>query len=289
MPNCNIIDPLVTPYIDGELSTADRDRVAQHLRVCRACHSRVAAEESVRTLIHARRSALSAACAPEPLRAKCAEIAGARGVRAEGAPASLTEARVDSAPADAGRSSRATIARTLGWKRATPPATWRSRLTHAALAASLVLVVGGAFVYQITDKSTRVMAAELTADHVKCFAMSNLFGTRDAPAAVEASMVSRFGWEMRLPDEPARAGLELIGGRPCLYGEGKVAHIMYRHRGRPMSLFMLPNANRSRELIEVFGHQAAIWCVGSRTFVLISREPKHEVEQMAAFVQASLR
>jgi hypothetical protein len=56
-----------------------------------------------------------------------------------------------------------------------------------------------------------------------------------------------------------------------------------------VSLFMLPNASRSRELVEVLGHQAAIWCVGNRTFVLVSREPKRDVEQMASFVQASLR
>ena len=158
-----------------------------------------------------------------------------------------------------------------------------------ALAASLVVVVGGAFVYQITDKSARVMAAELAADHVKCFAMNSLLHTHDAAAAVESSMIASFGWRMQLPDEPARAGLELVGARPCLYGEGKIAHIMYRHQGQPVSLFMLPNASRSRELVEVLGHQAAIWCVGNRTFVLISREPKREVEQMASFVQASLR
>jgi hypothetical protein len=102
-------------------------------------------------------------------------------------------------------------------------------------------------------------------------------------------MFSSFGWLPHLPEQPERAGLELVGARPCLYAEGKIAHIMYRHQGRPVSIFMLPNATRSRELVEVLGHQAAIWCVGNRTFVLIAREPKREVEQMASFVQASLR
>jgi hypothetical protein len=84
------------------------------------------------------------------------------------------------------------------------------------------------------------------------------------------------------------AGLHLVGSRPCLYGEGRIAHIMYRHEGRPVSLFMLPNSSRSRELVEVLGHQAAIWCVGNRTFVLVAREPRREVERLASFVQASL-
>ena len=36
---------------------------------------------------------------------------------------------------------------------------WRARLVPLALAATLVLVVGGAFLYQATDQSARLMAA----------------------------------------------------------------------------------------------------------------------------------
>ena len=38
----------------------------------------------------------------------------------------------------------------------------------------------------------------------------------------------------------------------------------------------------------MLGHEAAIWCVGDRTFVLVAREPRADVERMASFVQASL-
>ncbi len=37
------------------------------------------------------------------------------------------------------------------------------------------------------------------------------------------------------------------------------------------------------------GHEAAVWSVGKRTFVLIAREPRQDVERLASFVQASLR
>jgi hypothetical protein len=158
-----------------------------------------------------------------------------------------------------------------------------------ALAASLVVLVGGAFTYQATARSERVMAAELAADHVRCFAMNRLLGGREDVRAVESSMMSGFNWRVHLPDDPARAQLELVGARPCLYGEGKIAHIMYRHDGRPVSLFMLPDTTRARAIIEVLGHEAAIWCTGSRTFVLVAREPKHDVEQLASFVQEGLR
>jgi hypothetical protein len=165
---------------------------------------------------------------------------------------------------------------------------WTARLAPYALAASLVTVVGGAFLYQATKRSTRIMAAELAADHVKCFAMNAALGTRQAPSAVESTMLSSFDWRMHLPADPSRAGLELVGARPCLYGEGKIAHIMYRHQGRPVSLFMLPGTERAQGLVEVLGHEAAIWCVNDRTFVLVSREPKQDVERLAAFVQSSL-
>ena len=94
---------------------------------------------------------------------------------------------------------------------------------------------------------------------------------------------------MRLPANAASAGLELVGSRQCIYGEGKIAHIMYRHAGHPVSLFMLPRAERAEELVEVLGHEAKIWCVGNRTFVLVAGEPRADVERIASFVQAALR
>ena len=156
------------------------------------------------------------------------------------------------------------------------------------MAASLVTVVGGAFLYQATQRSARVMAAELAADHIKCFALNTALGTHEKASAVETAMLASFDWRMHLPADPSRAGLELVGARPCLYGEGRIAHIMYRHDGRPVSLFMLPNTERTQGLVKVLGHEAAIWCANNRTFVLVSREPKQDVERLAAFVQSSL-
>jgi hypothetical protein len=113
--------------------------------------------------------------------------------------------------------------------------------------------------------------------------------TKDSPDAVESSLASGFNWNMHLPDDAEREGLELVGSRPCLYGEGKVAHIMFRHNGRPVSLFMLPRSQRPDQLVKVLGHEAAIWSVGDRTFVLVAREGRSEVERMAAFIHAAIQ
>jgi anti-sigma factor RsiW len=252
-PNCQSIDPLVTPYVDGNIDDSDRDLVDRHLGACSPCRGRVHAEQAVHRLLCTQRSALRGDAVPPALRARCAVL---------------------------GRPATAAFRTPI----------WKSRATRFAVAAALVLVVAGAFVFEATERSTRVLAAELTADHMKCFRVINSgLGTHQGPAAVESSMVAYFDWPMHLPEHADRAGLELVGARRCVYGEGVMAHIMYRHNGDPVSIFMLPRGARPRELIEVMGHQAAIWSVGNRTFVLIAREPRAEVERMASFVDTAFR
>ena len=250
MTDCNQIDSLITPYVDDDISPATRDVVDRHLRDCRVCRGRVHAEQAVQALIRARRPALKAGVSPPLLRVRCASLSS----------------------------------------QAASSAVWRVRLLPFALAASLVVIVAGAFLFELTEWSTRVLAAELTADHLKCFrVLNNVLNTRQTSGAVEASMASGFDWPMRLPEHAERIGLELVGARPCLYAEGLVAHIMYRHNGSPVSLFMLPRGTRAEEAVEVMGHQTKIWSVGGRTFVLIASEPRAEVERITAFVQAALR
>ena len=284
MRSCESIDPLVTPYIDRELPDEDRQAVDRHLRACPPCYSRVVAEQAVRDLVHARQPELNKREAPPSLHARCAALTiGLTADRdRDGVVKPAVRAQVVPLPLPA----KAGPPPTGGPRSARPG--WTARLAPFALAASLVAVVGGAFLYQATKRSTRVMAAELAADHVKCFAMNAVLGTRQAPSAVESTMLSSFDWRMHLPADPSRAGLELVGARPCLYGEGKIAHIMYRHQGRPVSLFMLPSTERAQGLVDVLGHEAAIWCVNDRTFVLVSRGPKEDVERLAAYVRSSL-
>ena len=255
MSDCKKLEPSLTSYVDGELAAAERPQVEHHLSKCPPCHARVAAERAVRALIHARKADLGAERASDLLRSRCR-------ARAAGEPA----------------------------HRRVGVAAWvRSGLAPMALAASLVLVVGGAFVYQATLASPRLLAAELAADHVKCFGMNAVLGTHESTESVESAMLGGFGWRAHMPERFERMGLTLVGSRPCLYGGGKIAHLMYQHDGHPVSIFMLPKVVRAEELIDVLGYEAAVWSAGGRTFVLIAREPKAEVEQMAAVAHAALQ
>ena len=272
MSKCTSIDPLVTPYVDSELPAAERTLVDEHLNRCPPCHSRVAAEAAVRDLLRARQPGLSAERAPARLRAQCTELANRKG-----------DASADRLRPGVPRSSPARAIRRW-WA-----APWRLRGAPLALTTSLVLLVGGAFLYLATRYSARLLAAELCADHMTCFAANNLLGTHEAPAAVESSMLSAFGWRLRLPGQFDASGLELVGARRCLYGEGKVAHLMYRDQGRPVSIYMLPKSVRPEELVEILGHEVAIWSSGDRTFVLITRGSRDEAAHMASFVKGALQ
>ncbi|HJZ70376.1 MAG TPA: zf-HC2 domain-containing protein [Vicinamibacterales bacterium] len=297
MHNCDALDSLVTPFIDGELPDPDRRAVEEHLRACPPCHSRVSAERAVHDLLRARRDTLCRTEAPDALHLRCAAL-----VHESIAPRT-GKATAENAASHFSRNQnlepgtktlrtenpRTENPRTPNPELRTPnPVFFPRRFAPLAMAASLVIVVGGAFVYQATDKSARVMAAELVADHAKCFALNSALGTFQSASVVEQNMGAAFNWNFHLPKEPVREGLELVGARLCMYGKGKIAHIMYRHQGSPVSVFMLPKTMRTQEFVEVLGHEAAIWCADNRTFVVVAGEPRPNVEQIAAFMQASL-
>lgn len=263
MPECSHIDALVTPFVDNALPDGEREAVTRHLTACPACQAKVAVERSIRALMRARRADLTPP-APADLKSRCAAFRSRQ-----------TAPVVDFA---AGRST----------SRVAAFSAWRARVAPYALAASLLLAVTGAFIYQATRSSSRVLAAELALDHEKCFRLNALLGTDHTPESVEAAMADGFDWHMSLPDLSAE-DVRLIGSRPCLYGEGKTAHIMYRHNGQPVSLFMLPRESRQDELVTILGHQARIWSAGDRTFVLVANESAPEMERMTALVRTTLR
>jgi anti-sigma factor RsiW len=151
-----------------------------------------------------------------------------------------------------------------------------------SLAATLVLAVAGVFIYGSFDRGVRAFAAQLALDHVKCFAVEPR-GPGDA-AALSSRWQQSHGWALAVP--PPRGALELLGVRLCLSSEGRTAHIMYRHRGRPLSVFVAQDARRRPRELEVMGHQAIIWSQGDQTFAVVGREPLDEMERVAKYVKS---
>jgi anti-sigma factor RsiW len=240
MPSCREIDPLFAPFIDGEATAEQRAIVDAHLRACPKCRHQTALQSAVRETVRAK---LCRPCAPEELRTRCRAAASAR------------------------------------WAMG-PFGTTRSTLLSLSMAAALLLVVGGVLLYVLTGLSPTVLAAQLTLDHVTCFAVHG----GEAPVDVRASEAQyelAYGGDIRLP-RAAIAGLELVNLRRCFCAEGAAAHAMYRLHGRPVSLYVIPDANRGRASMDVFGHDAVMWSNGNATYVLVSREPRATLEALAA-------
>lgn len=148
-----------------------------------------------------------------------------------------------------------------------------------AAAASLALL----FWFGRTDAGTPVLAAQLTLDHVKCsrFGSPRVTGS---PEQLAVGWQERHGWPIRVPAAPD-GRTRLSGVRRCASSDGTTAHVMYTREGRPVSLFIARDSGRRPRVLDVFGHEAVIWSAGDRTYVLVGRESRADMEALAARIK----
>jgi anti-sigma factor RsiW len=160
-----------------------------------------------------------------------------------------------------------------------------------SVAATLVLAVSGAFVFGLND-NVEAVAAQLTLDHMRCFQLAP-----ERLTHVDATVAGRLwaaghGWTLDVPPSSPPAQLELLGVRRCVTTSGSTAHILYRWRGEPLSVFVLPHALRHREdvdqIIRNFGHEAVIWSAGDRTYVVLSHAPV-DVAPVVSYFKTQVR
>jgi anti-sigma factor RsiW len=236
MTHCRDIDTLITRYVDEDLTAAEQEVVDAHVRQCAGCDRRLLAEGEARRAVQRHASALREVAVPQTLRARLAEAA----------------ADAERSRAMAGR------ARTV-----------RSQLVRAAIAASLVLGVGLWATAFITSQSTTVLAAQLAADHVKCFLTNHDHGVLD-PAPVADFLRERYDFRATVPASRESLGLRLVGARRCITGEGTNAHILYTWQGESVSLYMLPGGAHERQTHQVFGHATEMWAGQNGTYVLVA-------------------
>ena len=247
MPSCREFDALVTPYIDGEATAAERAVVESHLAACPPCRHRAAAETAARQTL---RALLCRPCAPDQLRARCLAAAA--------------------------------LEKGSGWLSRT-----RLSLRSLSVAAATLLLVGGVLLYGLTRLSPTVLAAQLTLDHLKCFAVDRPNTAVDA-SVTEQGFERDHGWSVHLP-RVSVAGLQLVGVRQCFCAQGgATAHAMYRLDGRPVSLYILPDVSRSSASADVFGHDAVIWSRSGNTYVLLGKESEPDMQRLAADLNRGL-
>ena len=142
-----------------------------------------------------------------------------------------------------------------------------------SLAATLVLAAAGAFVFGLND-SVEAVAAQLTLDHVRCFQLApERLAHADAASAGQL-WAAEHGWTLQVPPSSGPAELELLGVRRCVTASGSTAHMLYRWRGEPLSVFVLPHMLRRHadvdQIVRTFGHEAVVWSARDRTYVVLT-------------------
>ena len=146
-----------------------------------------------------------------------------------------------------------------------------SRPSVRLAAAAVLVIFTGSLLSVVTRHSDALLAAQLTADHVKCFALFGPDEGRSLDAAQAQQMLQeRFGMEVHVPPSSAADGLQLVNARRCLYADGRVPHLMYQANGQDISLFVLEGESRPPAEFTALGHHTRIWSRGDRTFVLIT-------------------
>lgn len=252
MAQCRELDPLLAPYVDDAAEPEMRAAVDAHLSVCPPCRDRVAAERAARELVHARRESLRG-CASETLKRRC--VAHSR-------PAAAVPIR------------RPFIRRTI---------------VPLSLAATLVLIVATFFI--TFTGNAEVLAAQLAADHVKCFKFSSSETARQLDASALAEEWARTrGWALAIPASAADHNLVLVDVRRCGSTDGLAAHLMYRWRGAPLSVYVMNSESRKatheQQLVQTLGQDAVVWKDHGRTYVVVAQATPTELEPVVRYVRA---
>jgi anti-sigma factor RsiW len=250
---CQELDPLFAAYVDEEAAPPERAAVDAHLQGCPPCRDRLAGERAARDVVRARREGLRP-CASPALRARCV---------AQRVPAAV----------------RGGVITRRAW-------------VPLSLAAAVLLAVGGTLFF--AGSNVEVLAAQLAVDHVKCFQFAPDRGSA-SPAAVDPlaegkKWESGYGWPLKVPPSAAAEELTLVGVRRCLSSEGRIAHMMYRWRGQPLSVFVInsrPGRRRgdAEESVEKLGEHAILWSRGDRTYAVVARDPSPDLQQVARYVR----
>jgi anti-sigma factor RsiW len=244
MACCREIHRLTTPYVDAEGSQSDLAAVEQHLRRCPACQRRVAAERAAR----------------DTLKRHC------RSAIIEGPPAP-----------DALRSRLANLPAHTVPERA-------SRWRHVAVAAVLFVACTVSAMAIFTQGSATVLAAQLVADHVKCFFTAADHGPLN-PVQTGDRLKRQYGFDVPVPPGSDALGLRLIGARRCLSSDGRTAHLLYSWNGESISLYVIPDDNRSPADVHVMGHDGRLWSRHNRTYVLVAQDTGRDLTPVVGYMQ----
>lgn len=161
-----------------------------------------------------------------------------------------------------------------------------------SVAATLILAVAGAFVFGLND-NVEAVTAQLTLDHVRCFQLAPERLTHADAAGAGREWAASQGWTLQVPASSPAAQVELLGVRRCVTASGTTAHLLYKWRGEPLSVYVLPRTLHSREqadqIVDTFGHEAVVWSARDRTYVVLAHGRPADIGSIVGYMKTQAR
>lgn len=256
MSDCRNLEPMFTPYVDGEAEPQLRAEIERHVGECPPCRDRVAAERAAREVLLAKRDSLRCT-ANDHLRRRCA---AQRALAAPPKPVIIPPL------------SRRIVPRVF---------------VPVSLAASLVLIVGTISFFGL-GRGVELFAAQLAVDHVKCHWLVDEEARPD-PLLLSSAWKQERGWAITVPPSTPQHDLHLVGMRRCGSTEGENAHIMYRWHGMPLSVYVMPqpveDVTADEHFVSKVGQEAIIWKDDGRTYAVVANASRRELEPIVNYVK----
>jgi anti-sigma factor RsiW len=248
MNECRRTIERLAPWADESLKADERAEVDRHLAACPPCRVAAEAERGGRQVLKACASRLREPL-PPGLQTRCEALARER-------------------------------------RMASARASWVRTLVPVTIVAILLVFTASTLFSLATRRSDALLAAQLTADHMKCF---KVFDSPEAPridaSTAERQLADSYGWNTRIPPSAPQSGLQLVGARRCLYADGSIPHVMYHVNGEHVSLYMLEGVTRPPAEVTMLGHRSQIWSQGTTTYVLVSSASADNLATIANYMK----
>jgi anti-sigma factor RsiW len=290
--DCKDLESLVTPYVDGEVTPAQCAAIEAHLSECPDCRKCAEAESGGRALVRRCRDTLRAP-APASLHAKCRKLAADHAAvehhTQEQVAASQGMPSYGGLPSHGGLQSPSSEFRPSGVVVSGPQRSdWRW-WAPVSLAATLMLAVAGALVFGLLSGRGTALAAQLAEDHLRCLRAVSRRGPADS-VELSGRWEKNRGWFVKVPASSQRDDMEFIALRRCFHGDRQeLAHALYRHKGRIVSLFIFPDDDtRRRANLEIMGQRELIWSQGGRNYAVVADGDAADVHALKAFFSRKL-
>jgi anti-sigma factor RsiW len=102
------------------------------------------------------------------------------------------------------------------------------------------------------------------------------------------------GWPLKVAASSPSEQLQLLGIRQCGSSRGRVAHVFYKWRGEPLSVYILNHRfDRASDASDDhdfnrLGEHEIVWTARERTYAVVASRRVTDLQHAAMFVRRSV-